>query len=161
MFNLTPWRPKWTLLAPWWRLKTGREGAKAFLWGICRTLFGARFRRLQQFSVAASVPTGAVAWPRCGSLGLARVWRGNMCVVVGAVGRMAGAHSGKDAHRNVWAPSGPVSGACVGPSRPTESELYAQNLPYKFKKSYGDLQNRNFEKPYRTTGPWSDLSPDS
>ena len=119
------------------------------------------FSPSQQFSLAASVPTGAVAWPRRGSPGLAGVWWGNMCVVVGAVGRMAGAHSGKDAHRNVWAPSGPVSGACVGPSRPTESELYAQNLPYKFKKSYGDLQNRNFEKSYRTTGPWSDLSPDS
>ena len=55
----------------------------------------------------------------------------------------------------------PVTGTCVSPSRPTESEMYAQNLAYKFKKSYGDLQNRNFEKPYRTTGPWSDLSPDS
>jgi hypothetical protein len=24
--------------------------------------------------------------------------------------------------------------------------LYGQNLPYKFKKSYGDFQNRNLEK---------------
>ena len=38
--------------------------------------------------------------------------------------------------------------------------LYGQNLPYKFKKSYGDLQNRNFEKSHRTTGPRSDLRPD-
>jgi len=89
------------LVGPMVAPQTGPEGAKAFLWGICRTLFWARFRRLQQFSVAASVPTGVVAWPRRGSLGLARVWWGNMCVVVGAVGRMAGAHSGKDAHRNV------------------------------------------------------------
>jgi hypothetical protein len=33
--------------------------------------------------------------------------------------------------------------------------LYGQNLPYKFKKSYGDLQNRNFEKSHRTTAYWS------
>ena len=39
--------------------------------------------------------------------------------------------------------------------------LYGQNLPYKFKKSYGDFQNRNFEKLHRTTGPRSDLRPDS
>jgi hypothetical protein len=32
--------------------------------------------------------------------------------------------------------------------------MYGQNLPYKFKKSYGDFQNRNFEKPHRTTA-WS------
>ena len=31
--------------------------------------------------------------------------------------------------------------------------LYGQNLPYKFKKSYGDFQNCNFEKSHRTTGP--------
>jgi hypothetical protein len=41
--------------------------------------------------------------------------------------------------------------------------LYGQNLPYKFKKSYGDFQNRNFKKSHRrlevrTTGPRSDLS---
>ena len=39
--------------------------------------------------------------------------------------------------------------------------LYGQNLAYKFKKSYGDFQNRNFEKSHRTTGPRSDLRPDS
>jgi hypothetical protein len=39
--------------------------------------------------------------------------------------------------------------------------LYGQNLPYKFKKSYGDFQNRNFEKSHRTTGSRSDLRPDS
>ena len=39
--------------------------------------------------------------------------------------------------------------------------LYGQNLPYKFKKLYGDLQNRNFEKSHRTTDPWLDLRPDS
>ena len=39
--------------------------------------------------------------------------------------------------------------------------LYGQNLPYKFKNSYGDLQNCNFEKSHRTTGPRSDLRPDS
>jgi hypothetical protein len=39
--------------------------------------------------------------------------------------------------------------------------LYGQNLPYEFKKSYGDLWNRNFEKSHRTTGPRSDLRPDS
>jgi hypothetical protein len=44
--------------------------------------------------------------------------------------------------------------------------LYGQNLLYKFKNSYGDFQNRNFEKSHRTkfTGPlsdpWSDLRPD-
>ena len=31
--------------------------------------------------------------------------------------------------------------------------LYGQNLPYKFKKSYGDFRSRNFEKSHRTTGP--------
>jgi hypothetical protein len=31
--------------------------------------------------------------------------------------------------------------------------LYGQNLLYKFKKSYGDFQNRNFEKAHRTTDP--------
>ena len=35
--------------------------------------------------------------------------------------------------------------------------LYRQNLPYKSKKLYGGFQNRNFEKPHRTTGPRSDL----
>jgi hypothetical protein len=39
--------------------------------------------------------------------------------------------------------------------------LYGQNLPYKFKNSYGDFQNRNFEKSHRTTGLRSDLRPDS
>ena len=39
--------------------------------------------------------------------------------------------------------------------------LYGQNLPYKFKKSYGDFRNRNFEKSHRTTGPRSVLRPDS
>ena len=39
--------------------------------------------------------------------------------------------------------------------------LYGQNLPYKFKKSYSDFLNCNFEKSYRTTGPRSDLKPDS
>ena len=39
--------------------------------------------------------------------------------------------------------------------------LYGQNLPYKFKNSYGGFQNRNFEKSHRTTGPLSDLRPDS
>jgi hypothetical protein len=40
--------------------------------------------------------------------------------------------------------------------------LYWQNLPYKFKKSYGDFQNRNFEKSHRTkfTGPQTDLRPE-
>ena len=42
-----------------------------------------------------------------------------------------------------------------------DSGLYGQNLPYKFKNSYGDLRNRNFEKSHRTTGPRSDLKPDS
>ena len=37
--------------------------------------------------------------------------------------------------------------------------LYGQNLPYKFKKSYGDFQNRDFEKSHRTTGPWLYLRP--
>jgi hypothetical protein len=113
------------LVGPMVAPQTGPEGAKAFLWGIYRTLFWARFGRLQQFSAATSVPTGVVAWPRRGNPGVAGVWWGNMCVVVGAVGRMAGAHSGKDAHRNVWAPSGPVGGACVGPSHPTESHEHA------------------------------------
>ena len=39
--------------------------------------------------------------------------------------------------------------------------LYGQNLPCKFKKSYGDFQNRNLEKAHSTTGPRSDLIPDS
>jgi hypothetical protein len=41
--------------------------------------------------------------------------------------------------------------------------LYGQNLPYKFKNSYGDFCNRTFEKSHihRTTGPRSDLRPDS
>ena len=39
--------------------------------------------------------------------------------------------------------------------------LYGQNLPYKFKNSYGDFRDRNFEKSHRTTGPRSDLRPDS
>ena len=39
--------------------------------------------------------------------------------------------------------------------------LYGQNLPYKFKNSYGDFRNRNFEKSHRTTSPRSDLRPDS
>ena len=39
--------------------------------------------------------------------------------------------------------------------------LYGQNLPYKFKNSYGDFQYHNFEKSHRTTGPRSDLRPDS
>ena len=39
--------------------------------------------------------------------------------------------------------------------------LYGQNLPYKFKNSYGDFHNRNFEKSHRTTGLRSDLRPDS
>jgi hypothetical protein len=38
--------------------------------------------------------------------------------------------------------------------------LYGQNLPYKFKNSYSDFRNRNFEKSHRTTGPRSDLRPD-
>ena len=38
--------------------------------------------------------------------------------------------------------------------------LYRQNLPYKFKKSYGDFLNRNFKNSHRTTGPRSDLRPD-
>jgi hypothetical protein len=37
--------------------------------------------------------------------------------------------------------------------------LYGQNLPYKFKKSYGELQSHKFEKSHRTTGPRSDLRP--
>ena len=32
-------------------------------------------------------------------------------------------------------------------------------ISHKFKKSYGDLRNRNFEKSHRTTGPRSDLRP--
>jgi hypothetical protein len=43
--------------------------------------------------------------------------------------------------------------------------LVWQNLPYEFKNSYSDLQNRNFEKSHRTTstctGPPSDLRPDT
>jgi hypothetical protein len=39
--------------------------------------------------------------------------------------------------------------------------LYGKNFPYKFKESYGDFQNRNFEKSHRATGPRSDLRPDS
>ena len=39
--------------------------------------------------------------------------------------------------------------------------LYGQNLLYEFKKSYGDFHNRNFDKSHRTTGPPSDLRPDS
>jgi hypothetical protein len=38
--------------------------------------------------------------------------------------------------------------------------LYGQNLPYKFKNSYGDFHNHNFEKSHRTTGPRSYLRPD-
>jgi hypothetical protein len=37
---------------------------------------------------------------------------------------------------------------------------YGQNLPYKFKNSYGDFWNRNLENSYRTTDPRSDLRPD-
>jgi hypothetical protein len=37
---------------------------------------------------------------------------------------------------------------------------YGQNLSYKFKKLYGNFQNRNFEKLHRTTGPRLDLRPD-
>ena len=103
-----PLASRMNLVGPMVAPQTGPEGAKAFLCGIYRTLFWARFGRLQQFSAATSVPTGVVAWPRRGNPGVAGVWWGNMCAVVGAVGRMAGAHYGKDAHRNVWAPSGPV-----------------------------------------------------
>jgi hypothetical protein len=39
--------------------------------------------------------------------------------------------------------------------------LYGQNLPYKFKNSYGDFWNCNFKKSHRSTGPRSDLRPDS
>ena len=39
--------------------------------------------------------------------------------------------------------------------------LYGQNLPYEFKKPYGGFQDRNFEKSNRTTGPLSNLRPDS
>ena len=35
--------------------------------------------------------------------------------------------------------------------------LYGQNLPYKFKNSYSDFRNRNFEKSHRITG--SDAMP--
>jgi hypothetical protein len=40
------------------------------------------------------------------------------------------------------------------------------NLPYKFKKSYGDFLTRNFQKNHMElhvlcTGPLSDLGPDS
>ena len=52
-------------------------------------------------------------------------------------------------------------GQCVASCPGLYGGLYGQNLPYKFKKSYGDLQNRNFEEPYKTTGPRSDLRPDS
>ena len=38
--------------------------------------------------------------------------------------------------------------------------LYGQNPPYKFKKSYGDFQNRNCGKSHRTTGLRSDLTLD-
>ena len=38
--------------------------------------------------------------------------------------------------------------------------LYGQNLPYKFKNSYGDFWNHDFEKSHRSTGPRSDLRPD-
>ena len=41
--------------------------------------------------------------------------------------------------------------------------LHGQNIPYKFKNSYRDSQNRNFEKSHRNTGPLlvaSDLRPD-
>ena len=38
--------------------------------------------------------------------------------------------------------------------------LYGHNLPYKFKKLYGDLRNRNFKKSHRTSSPQSDLRPD-
>ena len=40
---------------------------------------------------------------------------------------------------------------------------HRKNLPYKFNNSYdtyGDVQNRNFEKSHRTTDPRSDLRPD-
>ena len=46
--------------------------------------------------------------------------------------------------------------SCLG----LDGGLYGQNLPYKFKNSYGDFSNRNFEKSHRTTGPRSDLRPD-
>jgi hypothetical protein len=39
--------------------------------------------------------------------------------------------------------------------------LYGKNLPYKFKNSYVDFQDRNFEKSHRATGPRSNLRPDS
>jgi hypothetical protein len=39
--------------------------------------------------------------------------------------------------------------------------LYGQNLLYKFKNSYRDFRNHNFENSHRTTGPRSDLRPDS
>jgi hypothetical protein len=39
--------------------------------------------------------------------------------------------------------------------------LYGQNLPYEFKKPYGGFQDRHFEKSNRTTGPLSNLRPDS
>ena len=38
--------------------------------------------------------------------------------------------------------------------------LYGLNLPYEFKNSYGNFQDRNFEKSHKTTGPRSDLRPD-
>jgi hypothetical protein len=37
----------------------------------------------------------------------------------------------------------------------TYGGLCGQNLPYKFKKSYGDFQNRNFEKSHRTTSMYT------
>jgi hypothetical protein len=51
---------------------------------------------------------------------------------------------------------------CVMPGEPgLYGGLYGQNLPYKFKKSHDDFRNRNFEKSHRTTGPQSDLRPNS
>ena len=41
-----------------------------------------------------------------------------------------------------------------------QNRLEFQNLPYTFKKSYGDFQDRNFEKSHGTTGPRSYLRPD-
>ena len=52
-------------------------------------------------------------------------------------------------------------GQCVMPGVVCIGGLYGQNLPYKFKKSYGDFQDHNLENSHRTTGPWSDLRPDS
>jgi hypothetical protein len=54
-----------------------------------------------------------------------------------------------------------IWGQCVMPGVVLEyGGLYWQNLPYKFKNSYDDLRNPNFEKSNRTTGPRSDLRPD-